>query len=325
MMEYTVENGCDVLVNTCAVLRPNESALIISDHDTRSHGDFLEKACAKVTKRVKHLTIKPLTMHGSEPEPKVREEMLTADVIFGLTKMSMAHSQARLMATQRGARYLSLPDYSEAVFTRPALYADFHKISRIADLLRSCMSNAEAIKVTSKSGTEITCVARGRVANSAPGWCDGAGTLASPPDAEVNVAVLENESNGRIVVDGSIPHPRLGILEQPIELEVRSGRVVGITGGRAQVLESIFNEVGDPAARTVAEFGIGLNPRAELCGLMLEDEGTLGTVHFGIGSNKTVGGNSSVPFHLDHVVKHASITVNDQSIMENGKFVPKYA
>ena len=70
----------------------------------------------------------------------------------------------------------------------------------------------------------------------------------------------------------------------------------------------------------VAEFGIGLNPKAELKGSMLEDEGCLGTVHLGIGSNKTIGGMNDVPFHLDHIIRQATIQVDDETLIERGEF-----
>jgi leucyl aminopeptidase (aminopeptidase T) len=65
-------------------------------------------------------------------------------------------------------------------------------------------------------------------------------------------------------------------------------------------LEALFEKYGKKA-RVLAEFGIGFNEAAELCGNMLMDEGCYGTFHFGFGSNSTVGGKNVVGFHLDFV------------------------
>jgi len=54
--------------------------------------------------------------------------------------------------------------------------------------------------------------------------------------------------------------------------------------------------------------------------MMLPDEGCLGTVHIGIGSNATIGGENNVPFHLDHVLKEPNITIDDEIIMYDGVF-----
>jgi leucyl aminopeptidase (aminopeptidase T) len=76
--------------------------------------------------------------------------------------------------------------------------------------------------------------------------------------------------------------------------------------------------MGNPATRVLGEFGIGLNPNAKLTGYMLEDEGVLGTCHLGIGSNLSFGGLNDVPFHLDHIIRDATITVDGKVIVDGG-------
>ena len=56
---------------------------------------------------------------------------------------------------------------------------------------------------------------------------------------------------------------------------IENGKIVTVTGKKAKELEAVLDHIGDPATRVLAEFGIGLNPKAELCGSMLEDEGCL--------------------------------------------------
>lgn len=305
----------------CADLKSGEKALIVSDEVTQKLGEQIAKAARQVTDRVTHRTIPPFRIHGEEPPTEIAALMLESDAIFGITRMSMAHSQARLMANLQGARYLSLPDYSVEVLAGSALQADFRGITALSNRLAEILTQGKKIRMKSASGSDLTCVIDGRVANAAPGWCYGPGTLASPPDAETNIAPIEDQSNGVLIVDGSIPCRELGLLHEPIELTVRNGRVTTIRGGRAGVLEKIFDHIGNPLTRVVAEFGIGLNSLAVLSGSMLEDEGCLGTAHIGIGSNATIGGNNRVPFHLDHIVRHVSIDVDGVPLMENGKII----
>ena len=68
----------------------------------------------------------------------------------------------------------------------------------------------------------------------------------------------------------------------------------------------------------LGEIGFGLNPKAKLTGHMLEDEGCLGTVHFGFGSNTALGGMNQVPFHLDMIVRNLTVSVDDQLILKQG-------
>ena len=76
--------------------------------------------------------------------------------------------------------------------------------------------------------------------------------------------------------------------------------------------------IGDDKAYVLAECGIGLNPAARLTGHMLTDEGTLGSVHFGFGSNATVGGYNDVPFHIDCVIREATLWIDQSAVLVGG-------
>ena len=84
-------------------------------------------------------------------------------------------------------------------------------------------------------------------------------------------------------------------------------------------LKKIFNELNNPKTKVLAELGIGFNEKAKLCGNMLIDEGAANCIHFGFGSNSTVGGKNEVSFHLDFIVKNANLFVDDKLIIKKGK------
>ncbi len=102
--------------------------------------------------------------------------------------------------------------------TSAALQTEFRELSKPADSIAKVLTDGNEIKMTTDLGTLLVCDISDRIANSAPGWCDGPGTLASPPDAETNIAPLETGSNGIIVVDGSIPCKEFGLLETPLTM-----------------------------------------------------------------------------------------------------------
>ena len=111
----------------------------------------------------------------------------------------------------------------------------------------------------------------------------------------------------------------IGKLTEPIYLVVKNGVVQNFFGKKSSILEKIFNKQKNIKAKIIGEFGIGLNPKAKVCGIMLIDEGALETIHFGIGSNSTIGGKNKISFHLDHVVRKPTVIVDNQIIMKNGK------
>jgi len=316
-MKNEFYKGIEALVHRCADLQTQEHVLVISNPQTSTIAMAVCEAALKVTKNVRHQVVEEALMHGQDPPADLAWQMLSSDVIFCLTRQSLVHTQARHQACLKGSRFLSLPDYSMEVLESPAMRADFRKLSFIAQRIADIFTKGDQLRLLTKKGTLLTASIKGRVGNPAPGWCWAPGSLASPPDAEANVALSENNSHGMLVVDGSVPCPQLGLLRSPLTLNVENGRVVNITGEKSEILNHLFDQAG-PLARVLAEFGLGLNPLAKLCGSMLEDEGCLGTAHIGIGSNSTIGGKNNVPFHLDHVIREATVEVDGTVLMEEG-------
>ncbi len=322
-LKARAQRGAQILVETCAVLRSGEKALVLSNPETRDVAQYVLAECRRVTDQVRHEELEPLTMHGSSPPPHIGPAMLWADAVFCLTKMSLAHTAERRAANEHGTRYLSLPDYDLELLGGDSLMCDFRSAGKEAQRLKRVLSDARTIRVRTEAGTDLTFSAAGRTANACGGACHEPGTLGSPPDAEVNVAPLEGTAHGTVVVDGSIPCRELGKLVRPLTLVVRQGMIVDIEGEQPerQTLEAIFERIGRDEARWLAEFGIGLNPWAELTGRMLDDEGCAGTIHFGFGSNATIGGINQVPFHLDFVVCRPTVEVESRCIMEQGQLL----
>ena len=56
------------------------------------------------------------------------------------------------------------------------------------------------------------------------------GKFTSLPSGEAAVAPLEGKTQGNIIIDFAMDG--IGLLSQPIRLEVKDGRVISIQGGR---------------------------------------------------------------------------------------------
>ncbi len=313
--------GAETLVAICARLQSHERAYIVADATTRDVAEYVVAAARAISAQVEFDVIEPLVIHGATPPENVGRGMQRGDVIFGLTRMSLAHTQERQQACLRGARYLSLPDYSLELLGGPSLQFDFAASAPIASSIKRRLDSARTVRITTPLGTDLRFSISGRSANACPGICWEPGTLGSPPDSEVNTPPLEYAAEGTLVVDASIPCREIGVLEEPITLTVRGGAVVEIDGPTAvaAALRHVFDRVGNPDARQLAEFGIGLNTSAEITGRMLDDEGCAGTVHFGFGSNATIGGRIRVPFHLDFVVRRPDVYLDDTLWMQSGE------
>ena len=295
--------GALLVLTRLGGLRPGDRLCVVGDETTREVTDLFAAVGAEVGAEVERFTIAPLRVDGEEPPGEVRAAMAAAHLIAGLTRRSMAHTAARRDACAATARYLSLPEYSVELLRHPALRADYRRAGAAARRIADLLSRGRELVVRTAAGTDVRMQLGARRANCCPGYVDADVCLGSPPDVESNIAPEEDSSEGTVVVDGSIPHPGLGMLERPVVLELAAGRVTRVDGPPAQaaILESLFERYGE-RARVLAEFGVGLNPAAELCGNMLLDEGAYGTFHFGFGSNATIGGRNDVAFHLDCVL-----------------------
>lgn len=318
-----IRAGSRHIVRYCGGLQNGENVVVVCDASTRAVGELLTEEAKAAGGVVTLLEVPALDMHGQEPEPAVATQMCGAQLVLGVTAKSMAHTAARRNACAAGARYLSLPEYSLDLLANPAVLIDYREAGARARQVADIFTAGRYARITTVLGTDITLNLDGRIGNCCPGYVTGSGELGSPPDVEANISPIETFSYGRVVVDGSIPYPGLGLLRQPICLEVIDGRITNIIGENKVVdqLISLFDRADPLKSRALAECGVGLNPAAKLSGIMLTDEGAMGTMHFGFGSNATVGGVNDVPFHLDFVFCAPTLEVDGRAVIVDGLHV----
>jgi leucyl aminopeptidase (aminopeptidase T) len=197
---------------------------------------------------------------------------------------------------------------------------DYKAISPLVSRVTDKLTEGKTAEVTSEAGTHLLIDISGRRGNFCPGALLANSDIGSPPDVEANVSPNEIGSDGIAIVDGSVTHPSIGLLRSPVAIEFRKGKAISFRTSDSQVslaLDNLFlRESGK--RRVLAELGVGLNPLAELTGAMLSDEGTLGTVHLGLGSNSTVGGKNKIDFHLDFVIRDATLAIDGEPILKGG-------
>lgn len=317
-----VIEGADILLKTCGRLRRGERVAIVCDTTTRVLGEVLAERAALITSAVHLVEVEPYGMHAQEPPRDAAEQMLLSDLCLGITAKSMLHTTARKVSAARGSRYLSLPDFSLALMADEVLRVNFEARGVIGARVAAAFTKGNDVRVTNPSGTDVRMSIAGRMGNSTPGYVSAPGAMSSPPDIETYVAPIENSARGVVVVDGSIPFPTLGLVKVPLRLTIEAGRVVDVNGddpATVAELKKVFASAGSPKAYVLAECGVGLNDLATLTGVMLTDEGAAGTVHFGFGSNSTIGGVNEISFHLDCVLREPTLEVDGVAIIAAGE------
>ena len=307
-----------VAIRDCMGARPGETILVLTDEPLRRIGYALHQAAKTLGHEVVLVEILPRRSNGEEPPSQIADLMTTMDVVLCPTSKSLTHTDARRRASAAGVRVGTLPGVTEDIMVR-CMNADYARIAERTHRLCALMESTKVIRVQSPSGTDVTLPVAGRRALASSGLFREKGTWGNLPTGEAYLAPLEGQSNGVVVVDGSMAG--VGMLSQPIRIVVKDGYAGDITGGpEADRLVALLEPHGRDA-RNVAEFGIGTNDRAKLSGVILEDEKVMGTIHIAFGDNKSMGGSVRVASHLDGLVKQPTVWFDERKIMESGRFV----
>jgi leucyl aminopeptidase (aminopeptidase T) len=299
-------------------VQPTETVLIIADEGTCNIGIALHEAGKLIAKESLYLEMKKREVNGQEPPASVAKLMQDVDAVICATTRSLTHTEARRNATNLGVRVGTMPGITEQILTR-CFSANSEDIIALNDKLLVKLEGAKEVHLTSASGTDAMFSAVGRKIISSTGVHRNKGNWGNLPSGEVYFAPVEDNANGRLVCDGSIAG--IGMVNEPVTIDIKDGMITNISGGRqAQELDEMLSAVGGKA-KAVAEFGIGTNPKARICGLILEDEKVKGTVHIAFGNNKSMEGSIDVPIHIDCIIKSPSFTVDGKEIMKNGKIL----
>ncbi len=311
-------SAAEILLTTCSDCKPSESILIVTDPASLPVAQLLWAAMGAFPNK-SMVMMDERTMHGQEPSAAAAVAMRGADVIFGCTKFSLFHSQARKDAVAAGARFVNMVDYCERMMKEGGLFCDFEAAGKVCTAVAGHLKGKKTCRITTPCGTDFTCSIEGRDPFPQLGRSLKSGVSASPPDVECATCAVEETANGVVYIDGSIPHPLLGLIEEPIRLTVERGRIVDISGGeQAGIFAELLASLGDPNVYVIGEIGLGLNPACTLSGSMLEDEGCGGTVHLACGDNTGFGGIVRSPYHIDMVFRAPTLFADDVKILDKG-------
>ncbi len=302
----------------CLNIRKGEKFLIITDINKLSIAWALFDAAEETGANVQLVRIPIAGTHGTEPPDPLPEYMKKFDAIIAPMTMSISHTTARREACEAGVRAATmLPGILEETFTR-SMNADYETIDELGKKLISHLDKAKQVKITSTAGTDISFEITGRKLINDNGLIINPGDFGNLPAGEVFLAPVEGSGNGVLVVDGSMAG--IGITEEPLTITFKNGYAIKYEGYKADQLMKLLEPHGKDA-NNLAEFGIGTNHEAILCGSILEDEKVKGTIHLAIGNNESMGGSVSVKSHLDGIIKHPSFWLDDKQLMKDGNFL----
>ena len=319
MKEALMMQGARTIMDNCVSLRAGETVLIVTDMVQEKIAKVLSAAAVERGAEVIVSIMKPRKRAGEEPPKIIAESMKHADVVLIPVSYSVTHTFAVKEAAESGARLLVLTDFTEEMLISGGIEADFRSIKPICKGVADAFTKGSKVHVTTPGGTDLWLDITGRRGNAL--YCVvEPGEFSTIPTVEANSSPVEGSANGRIVADASIPYLGIGVLDEPVVVDVKDGFITDIRGGRqAEVLKRDLASHNDPNCYNIAELGVGLNPKCRLCGIMLEDEGVISTAHIGIGTSITLGSVVKAPTHYDLLMWNPRIEVDGRVIVDGNE------
>ena len=307
--------GARIAVQTCMGVKRGESVVVVTDPPRLKIAEALIDAARAVDAEAILMCMRTRGRHGEEPPKAVAAAMRAADVVLAPTTYSLTHTQARREACEAGARVATMPMITERMMCRGAMLADYAEVGKLTKKLAKLFDGASEIRVTTRAGTILDLSIAGRETYADTGVYHEPGEWGNLPAGEAFIAPVEGSANGKIVIDGGMANLPRGELE----IWVKNGKAIEISGTHAAELIERFNEVGRKAY-WLAEFGVGTNPKARIGESVIEAEKVLGTCHVAFGDNSTFGGRIRAGIHLDGILRRPTIELDGKIIMREGRF-----
>lgn len=320
MKDVDVVRSAHNVLQNCLRLKPGESLLVAGD--SRQSLALLKAfvaAGAVLGARTGLLTYPVLERQNDEPPPVVQAALASVDAVVAAPVVSITHTRTLRAARDAGARVLVCSGLTEEMMLG-SVNTDYIEMARETRRLAELFDGAQTARVTSASGTDITVALGERTAMAVDGICDQPGQWNFVPAGATALAPLEGSAEGVIVFDGSLAP--LGVLQEPVRLVVREGRVEEVQGGRqAELFRRFLAGFQHTGVYNIAEIGVGTNPKAVLSGRLIEDERLLGSVHFGIGKSLNLGGTVDAPSHTDGVIVQPTLYLDGEAVIRDGRIL----
>ena len=238
----------------------------------------------------------------------------------------MLHGRASLNPQHRGAsdrrprwRPARRPLDTEWPRPRPTpTPATLEQIKRNALAVDALLEKGKVVRITTTEGTDLTIELAGRKGKAQTGFATEPGTFSGLPDGESTVAPLEGSTQGRIV--NPYIMEKIGLVDEPFEMEIKDGWVVGVKGGKqAQALNELYERSDENARRIASQFAMGMNPDCRIFPNTREVSKKLGTIHVAFGDNISLGGTVQSGVHIDIVILNPTVELDGKVILKDSQ------
>jgi len=322
--------GAHNAVNVCLRVQPHERVCVITDEAT------LEIAAAVVAELEKlgapyhawileDLAERPLT----DLPRMILADLETCQVSIFAVQAQTHELRSRIQMTdvvnRRRIRHAHMVNINRQIMLE-GMRADFQRVDRLSQKVVEMVRKASRIRARTAAGTDLT-------ADLNPNykWLKTSGIISSEkwgnlPGGEI--FTTPGEVNGTFVIDGVVGDylcAKFGSLQgHPLTVRMKGNRLTEAHSENRELENDFWKYTHtDANSDRVGEFAIGTNiDLKDVIGQILQDEKYPG-VHIAFGNpyGAHTGAEWDSTTHIDVVGRKFNIWVDDQQIMQDGKFL----
>jgi leucyl aminopeptidase (aminopeptidase T) len=329
-MSTDLQPGAQNAIRVCLNVQPHEHVTVITDRETRPIAEALVTEIHKVGAPHRLFVLedeatRPLTTF---PET-IAAEMERSQVSIFAAQVQANELPTRMQMTdivnRRKMRHAHMVNITPQIMTQ-GMRADYAVVDDISTRVLNKVRTAKKIRATTPAGSDFT-------ADLNPNyrWVKTSG-LISPekwgnlPGGEVFTS--PGEVNGTFVIDGVVGDwlcDRYGNLkDMPLTVRIEKNRLVSAESPNQRLRDDFWDYTHtDENSDRVGEFAIGTNIELkEIIGHILQDEKFPG-IHIAFGNpyGAHTGADWYSCTHIDVVGAQFDIWVDDDKIMERGRFL----
>jgi len=308
-------------------LQPKQSVLVIYDDKKKAIARGFMETSRQIGAQVRGIKLGKRRFEGKLNEIVSAIKTGHYDLFINVFEAKVEETKYRIALTKAesdtGGAIGHGPGITKSMVS---VKVDYRDLARKAKTLKRILKGASYVRIKTRLGTNIKIYIKGREFLDDITRKSG---MANIPCGEIWCAPLENMGGGIMISDGSIGS--LGLLPQPLRLEIVDGRLTDIRwlehDNRNRVLMRKIKKALtiDEGAGAIGEFGIGLAP-FEISGNMLQDEKAAGTIHIAFGDSSFYGGKNKSRTHMDLLVRDPTVTAyypkkKSRKFMGKGKLI----
>ncbi len=322
--------GAHNAIRVCLNLKPEERITVITDSETKEIAASLINEVKMVGSEHSLFVLEDFTPRPILDMPEeILNDLAKSQVSIFAAAAHTGELKSRIQMTtvvnKHKIRHGHMVNISRKIMME-GMRANFYKVDELSQRLMQKAVRAKSIRASSSAGTNI-------IAEFSPKlkWLKTSGLIS--PDKWGNLPggeIFTSPYNihGRFVVDGVVGDylcKKYGDLKDtPLIIDIADSRITNLECQNKELLDE-FNAYTktDENSNRVGEFAIGTNIAInQVIGQILQDEKIPG-IHIAFGHPYTefTGADWISTTHIDCVGTHFNIWLDNEQVMEHGKFL----